>query len=80
MAHDSSRITNQCPFSFSVNQRSFKKERGELLGNVDVNYAKGKKAKIAIYKGDNARYCAINFAKIHGLSADMTECLIEMLE
>mmetsp|Transcript_7653 Transcript_7653/g.1070 ORF Transcript_7653/g.1070 Transcript_7653/m.1070 type:complete len:101 (-) Transcript_7653:161-463(-) len=57
-----------------------RKENTDLLGNVDVNYAKGKKAKIAIYRGDDARKCALSFSKIHGLSVDMTECLTEMLE
>jgi len=68
------------PFTFSNNTKSIRKDKSELLGTVDVNYAKGKKAKIAIYKGESAAYTAKNFSKIHGLSDNMTECLKEMLE
>lgn len=53
MSHDTSKITNVLPFSLTTASKSFRKDRGDLLGNVDVSYAKGKKAKISIYRGDN---------------------------
>ncbi|KRX09182.1 hypothetical protein PPERSA_05851 [Pseudocohnilembus persalinus] len=81
--HDVTKTTETQPFSFALQsqtQKSFRREKGEILGSVDVNYAKGKKSKIVIYKGDNPRKLASGFAKIHNLGEEMTECLVEMLE
>lgn len=51
----------------------------EILGNVDVNFSKGKKGRIIIYKGDAAEDLAANFAKIYSLNEDMRVTLKEML-
>lgn len=47
---------------------------------MDVNFSKGKKGRIIIYKGDSADELAFNFAKIYSLNDEMKITLKEMLQ
>ncbi|KAL4512099.1 hypothetical protein ABPG72_005101 [Tetrahymena utriculariae] len=85
LSQNVSRFTEARPFSFdqqnSLNRlgnQSMRKER-EIIGNVDVNFSKGKKGRIIIYKGDNPEDLALNFAKIYSLNDDMRFTLKEMI-
>jgi hypothetical protein len=49
-----------------------KEPKVEILGNVDVNFAKGKKGRITIYKGDNPDQLGRSFQKIYSLNEEMT--------
>ena len=40
VSHDYSKLTNTMPFSFISREKSYR-ERGEAIGNVDVNFSKG---------------------------------------
>lgn len=51
----------------------------EIIGNVDVNFSKGKKGRIIIYKGDNPEDLALNFAKVYSLNDEMRFTLKEMI-
>lgn len=55
-----------------------RKER-DIIGNIDVNYSKGKKGRIIIYKGDNPDELALNFAKIYALNDEIRFTLRDML-
>ena len=79
ISKDVSRLTNTVPFSFCVREKSYR-ERGAPIGNVDVNFSKGKKkGRIVIYAGDDPVALANNFAKIYSLNDDMRATLTEML-
>jgi len=73
-------ITNKSTNSFSGgNNLSTLKREKEIIGNVDVNFSKGKKGRIIVYKGDNPEELAGNFSKIYSLSDEMKSTLTEML-
>lgn len=76
------KTTMTIPFNFDRQERSMMSMRNSrlVLGNVDVNFQKGKKGKIVIYEGDDPAVLSANFCKIYSLNRDMQETLTEMLK
>ena len=51
-----------------------------IMGNVEINISRGRKARIVVREGDSAENLAKSFSKIFSLNKDMKESLKEMLE
>lgn len=51
-----------------------------LIGHIEVNITKTKKGKISLREGDNPEVLAVEFAKIYGISAEMTDTLADILK
>ncbi|EGR27114.1 hypothetical protein IMG5_201360 [Ichthyophthirius multifiliis] len=66
--------------SFNLANKQQNNQNKQLIGHIDINITKSKKAKIVLYEGDNPIQKAKSFVKIHNISHDITLKLAEMIE